>query len=119
MLRPFWASAVTTGIGAVVWACIALASGRREAWDSELYFVVAMPAIALTAAIVSFFVPQRFWRWAMLPFAGQALIAFLQNPTGNLLPLGLVMFAILGGFCVIPAAVGAALGARRKGQGVS
>jgi hypothetical protein len=72
--------------------------------------MVAIPAIALTAAIVSFLVPQRFWRWAMLPFAGQALVAFLQDPTANLLPLGLLVFAILGSICMIPAALGAALG---------
>jgi hypothetical protein len=108
--RPLWAAATTTGIGAAAWIFIALAGGRREAWDSELYFVLAIPAIALTAAIVSFLVPQRFWRWAMLPFAGQALASFLQNPTANLLPLGLVVFAILAAICMIPAALGAALG---------
>ena len=48
----------------------------------------------------------------MLPFVGQALVAFLQNPTANLLPIGLVVFAILGGICLIPAAIGAALGRR-------
>ena len=108
--HPTWAAATTTGVGACAWAYVALAGGRREAWDSELYFMLAIPAIALTAAVVSFLAPQRFWRWAMLPFAGQAIVAFLQSPTGNLLPLGLVVFAILGGICVIPAALGAALG---------
>ena len=108
--RPLWATATTMGVGVISWAYIAWAGGRREAWDSELYFVLAIPAIALTAAIVSFFVPQRFWRWAMLPFAGQALAAFLQNPTANLLPLGLIVFAILGAICLMPAALGAALG---------
>lgn len=112
--RPLWAAATATGVGAAAWAYIAWAGGRREAWDSELYFLFGLPAVALTSAIVSFFVPQRFWRWAMLPFAGQAFVAFLQDPTANLLPVGLVVFAILGGICMLPAALGAAFGRSRS-----
>ncbi len=110
MFRPYWAAATTTVIGAALWVYIAWTTDRVEAWDSDLYFPFAFPAIALVAAVVSFFVPQRSWRWAMLPFAGQALVAFIENPTANLLPLGLVMFAVLGAVCMIPAAVGAAIG---------
>ena len=70
------------------------------------------PLIGLTAAIVSFFAPSRFWRWAMFPFGAQALVAILQNPTGNLLPLGLIMFAILSLPCIAAAWVGGWLGRR-------
>ena len=37
------------------------------------------------------------------PFGAQALAGVAKDPTGNLLPIGLVMFAILGGLCAIPA----------------
>jgi hypothetical protein len=66
--------------------------------------------IAGTAAVVSFFVPEKPWRWAMIPFGAQALVAFFQNPTANLMPLGLIVFAIFGGLCAIPAAIGAMMG---------
>ena len=111
-VHPLWASATTTGVGAATWVYTAWVGGRREAWDSELYFLFVIPAIALMAAVVAFFVPDRFWRWAMLPFAGQALVAFIQNPTANLLPIGLLVFALHGALCIIPAAAGAAIGRR-------
>ena len=59
--------------------------GRRpaEAWDSELYFVMALPVVALTAGVVSYFVPARTWRWAMFPFAAQAIVMVLQDPSSH------------------------------------
>jgi len=112
MFQPLWASLVTLGVGAVTWIVVAMAGGRREAWDSELYFVFVMPVIALTAGIVSYKVPVRTWRWAMFPFAAQALVMVVQEPMGNMLPLGLIMFFIFGAMCLIPARLGA-LAARK------
>jgi hypothetical protein len=108
--EPIWATLTTAAVGAASWIYVAEVGNRREAWDNPIFFTMLMPAVAGIAAIVSFFVPEKPWRWAMIPFGAQALIAFLQNPGANLLPLGLVMFAILGGICSIPAAVGAAIG---------
>lgn len=113
MFQPLWASLVTLGVGAVTWIVVAMAGGRREAWDSELYFT-ALPVIGLTTGVVSYLAPARFWRWAFFPFLAQALVMFAQSASGgagaSLLPLGLIVFAILGAFCVIPAAIGAVAG---------
>ena len=113
MFQPLWASLATLGVGAATWIAVAMFGGRREAWDSELYFA-ALPLIGLTAGVVSYFAPARFWRWAFFPFMAQALVMIAQSPGGgsgaSLLPLGLIVFAILGVFCVIPAAIGAAAG---------
>ena len=106
-------------IGAAVWFLVAGASGRREAWDSELYWSLGMPVVGLCAAVLGFLTPERPWRWGMAPLAGQAVAAFVRDPTANLLPLGLIVFAVLGGLCSIPAYIGAALGrlARRRSDG--
>jgi ribose/xylose/arabinose/galactoside ABC-type transport system permease subunit len=93
--------------GAVGWLAITLMSGRREAWDSELYFGLFLPAIAILVAWLGFLSPRGAWRWAFVPFAAQALIAFVQNPTGGLLPLGFIVFVVLGVVCLVPAVVGA------------
>jgi hypothetical protein len=111
-LRPVWAAATTSAVGAATWFYVSQVSHRHEAWDDEIYFTTVLPVIAAVAAIVAFIVPEKPWRWAMIPFAAQALVAFLQNPTANLMPLGLIMFAIFGGLCAIPAAL-AAMAARR------
>ena len=110
MFQPLWAVLTSAAVGAGTWLYVAQVGNRREAWDSEVYFTLAIPLIGLTAAVISFFVPSRYWRWAMFPFGGQALAGVLQNPTGSLLPLGLIMFGIFGALCLIPAAVGAAIG---------
>ena len=110
MFQPLWASLASAAVGAGTWLYVAQVGHRREAWDSELYFVIALPLIGLSAAVLSGVVPSRFWRWAMFPFAAQALVAFVQNPTANLLPLGLITFGIMGVLCLVPAAIGAAIG---------
>jgi hypothetical protein len=113
MMQPIWATLTTAGIGVVTWIVVATLGGRSEAWDSPLYFTVVLPAIAVTVAVVAYLVPVRIWRWAMFPFWAQALVAFLQNPTANLLPLGLILFSVFGAVCLVPASIGAQMGRRR------
>ena len=108
MLQPLWASVMSFGVGAAAWVAVSVAGGRREAWDSELFFTAALPVIALTAGIVAYLVPVRTWRWAMFPFAAQAVVMVVHGPSSaSLLPLGLIMFAIFGAICMIPARIGA------------
>lgn len=103
------AYAVTAAAGALGWIVISLATGRREAWDDEVYFGLFLPLIATIIAWVAFLAPSRAWRWAFVPFVAQALVAFVRNPAGNLMPLGLIVFGVFGLICVVPALVGAAM----------
>ena len=111
-LRPTWAYTIAALVGAVGWVTISRVAHRREAWDSELYFSWFLPSAALVVAGLAFFAPQRSWRWAFVPFAAQAVVAFVQNPSASLLPLGLIVFAFYGALCLVPAWVGA--GVRRR-----
>jgi hypothetical protein len=85
------------------WVEVSNISGRREAWDSPIYFSIFFPLLLLLSAILGYLAPDRPWRWGMCMAAGQALIIFALNPGGSLLPLGLIMFGILGGVIGIPA----------------
>ena len=96
-------------VGAVSWVYVAQVTGRREAWDSGLYFSIVLPALGLCAGILGFLVPEKPWRWGLVPFGAQAGVAFVRDPTANLLPLGLIFFAILGAVCSVPAYAGAFL----------
>lgn len=113
MFQPLWATLTTLGVGAATWIAVAVLGGKTEAWDSGLYFA-ALPVIALAGGIVSYAAPRRFWRWAFFPFLAQAVVMIAQSSSGGaglaLLPIGLVLFAILGAFCTIPAAIGAVAG---------
>lgn len=119
-LRPGWALGIAATFGAVGWVAISQVTHRREAWDSELYFSWFLPSVALVVAGLAFFAPERSWRWAFAPFGAQAAVAFVQNPSASLLPLGLLVFAFYGALCLVPAWVGAAvrrrLDLRRRAQ---
>jgi hypothetical protein len=112
------AYAIAAGVGAGGWLTISQLTHRREAWDSGLYFSWFLPAVALVVAGLAFFVPERAWRWAFVPFGAQAAVAFVQNPTANLLPVGLVVFAFYGALCLVPAWLGAGLRRRLEGARV-
>jgi len=102
--------------GAIGWLAISHLTHRREAWDSELYFSWFLPSLALVVAGLGFFTPDRVWRWAFTPFAAQAGVAFVQNPTANLLPLGLLVFGFYGALCTVPAWAGAVMRRRLEGS---
>jgi len=104
---------VACGAGAITWIGTALLGDRTEAWDASLYWVAAYPALALVLAWISFEMPLRPWRWVLAAMFTQAAALFLSNPSGNLLPLGLIMFAVLSLPLMIPAAIGARLGRKR------
>jgi hypothetical protein len=108
-LHPKWAYAIGGAAGAVGWVTISQLTHRREAWDSELYFTWFLPSAALVVAALAFFAPDRAWRWAFVPFGAQAVVAFVQNPTANLLPLGLLVFAFYGALCLLPMWAGTTL----------
>ena len=109
---PLWASVLAAAVGASTWWYVSTVAHRREAWDADLYFTMAFPTIAAVAVVLAFLYPAKPWRWAMIPFGAQAIAAFVKDPTASLLPLGLVMFAVLGGLCAIPAAFVARLRVR-------
>lgn len=102
-------AALTIGalVGAAGWIVITHISGRREAWDSEYYFAILLPGLAVLISWLGFLAPKGAWRWAFAPFAAQAVVAFAMNPTGGLLPLGLIVFAVFGIVCLVPAVLAA------------
>ncbi len=107
MKRDTWlvVSAVTGGI--VVWLLVSAFSHKREAWDSDLYFTLGLPAVCLLSALLGYLEPSKPWRWGAAPVAGQALVMLLTQSPGNLLPLGIVMFGVLALPSIVTAKMGA------------
>jgi hypothetical protein len=116
-LKPKWAAALAAAAGVIGWLGISHLSRRPEAWDSDLYFSLFLPAIIIVVASLGFFAPHRAWRWGFMPFIAQALLVVVQNPGANLLPIGLVVFAVYGALCSIPATLGATLRKRLESRG--
>jgi hypothetical protein len=107
MKREHWLYLAVAVCGAAIWILIALASGRREAWDSGLYFSVGMPVVCLVSMTFAFFEPNRSWRWGGLPLVGHFVWMLLSQGPGNLLPLGVIVFGVLSVPPIIAARIGA------------
>ena len=96
------------GGGALLWLGTMALSGRREAWDSALYWSAAYPLCIALAALLGYVAPERPWRWALAVMLVQPVVMVLMSGGDfGLLPLGLIMFAILA----LPAVLAARLGA--------
>jgi hypothetical protein len=113
MKRDQWLLLTAAAGGAVIWVLIVAATGKREAWDSSLYFSVGMPALCALAAVLGFIEPKRTWRWGIAPLAGQFVSMLLMVGPGSLLPLGMIVFGVLS----IPPIIAARLAAFAASRG--
>ena len=103
--------------GGLIWAFVAQAAGKREAWDSPLYFTVAIPATCALAMALAFLAPAKPWRWGLLPMAGQFLWMLLTQGAGNLLPLGVIVFGVFSIPSIIAACIVASIRTRSAARG--
>ena len=113
-MKRYWRHLAAMASGAAIWILIALATGQREAWDSGLYFTLGIPAVCLVALIFAYHAPARPWRWGVLPMVGQLAWMVLSQGVGNMLPLGVIIFAILSIPPVVAALIGAFIAIRRR-----
>ena len=113
MKKDYWLYGLAVVAGTVVWVAVSEASGRREAWDSQWYFLISVPVVCVVSAALGFVEPSRSWRWGVAPLVGQfSWMLFTQVP-GNLLPLGVVVFGVLSVPSIITARIGAFFGTKR------
>jgi hypothetical protein len=96
--------------GAALWLATAALSGRREAWDSSLYWSVAYPLAIAGAGALGYLAPERPWRWGATLMLVQAVTLAVTASSFGLLPLGLMLFGVLA---VLPTAM-ATVGARMR-----
>ena len=114
--------------GLVVWVALSIVGGfsasgpgfrLREAWDTEAYFYVGVPLMALAVAAAGFLRPERAWRWPLWLVAGHqagVLLLGLGMQSGlSLIVLTLALGALLAVLFAVPALVGAEA-ARRMGE---
>jgi hypothetical protein len=87
-----------------------LASGRREAWDSPIFWTLGMPAAALAALAIGFAARRPDWRWTVLIAPSQVLTMMVRTgEIGNLWPLTLVLSSVLSAPFVVAAFIGSRL----------
>jgi len=89
---PFLASALA---GLVVCLGITIATGRKEAWDSDVYFLVGIPVMCSLIFAISYLFPLRAWRWTLGMAFGQSVAIALGGGSLSLWPLSIVAMTIL------------------------
>ena len=89
------AYAFAIGGGGVLWLATMAASGKREAWDSGLYWIGAYPLAILLAAWLGYEFPRHAWRWGLAIMLAQAVTLAATSLDFSMLPLGLIVFSIL------------------------
>lgn len=100
----FLAAVIAALAGFAVWTILSLAPGGmrdgvfiiREAWDSEAYFMIGQPALAVVAAIAGWLAPARVWRWPLWMALGHAVGMALVHPPGTSLGLIPLTVAFVG-----------------------
>jgi len=102
---------VAVVLGAILWQGTAMLGGRREAWDSPLYWTWTYPACVVIAGVLGYIAPAKAWRWALALMLAQAVTLATSTSSFGLLPLGMILFGVLA----VPPAIVASMGARLRG----
>ena len=103
--------AATSGL--VVWLAIGFLAGRREAWDSSLYFAVGIPVMCAIAFALAYRFPKRAWLLAIAIAFGQSLGLLLSGGSLSLWPLTIVAMTVLSLPQLAAAMVASRVSARR------
>jgi hypothetical protein len=81
--------------GLVVWLAIGFIAGRREAWDSNLYFAVGIPVMCVIAFAIAYRFPRRAWLLAIAIAFGQSVGLLFSGGSLSLWPLTIVAMTVL------------------------
>ena len=103
-----FAIAAVTGIA--TWELVRRLGGRREAWDDPVFWQLGYPLMLGASLALGLIWQQHPWRWVAALVGAQAVwslvLALLVDGVPNLLPLGLITFALLGLPCLLAAYLG-------------
>lgn len=77
--------------------CLAVAKlgGRKEPWDSSLYFVAGIPLMCFASFALAFWYPASPWRLAVTMAVGQSIALLLGGGSLSLWPLAIVATIVL------------------------
>lgn len=98
--------------GFVICLLITLLTGRKEAWDAPLYFVMGIPLMCAVAFFISYRNPERSWRWVLSMAVGQSLALLLSGNSLSLWPLSIIAMTI----CSVPQFISALVASRLAGR---
>ena len=97
-------------VGAAAWFGTAAAGGRREAWDSPLFWSFALPAAYGACLVLGFFGSRQAWRWPGLVLGSLFACAVVSSGGSmTLWPLTLALIGLMAAVGLVPTYVGVGL----------
>jgi hypothetical protein len=98
---------LSLAVGVALEIVVVLVSGRREAWDSGLYWTVGLPAALVCSVAIGRVSPHRDWLATVLIIPAQVTTMILRSQEiGALIAITIVLSAILSAPFVLAAWVG-------------
>jgi hypothetical protein len=103
MAKPSIAGLILAVSAIAVWAGFSAlpvfmgGRGIREAWDTQLYWIVGVPLLLLAVTAAGFATREAPWKLALWPIAGHFVGMLLVSPPGTdlgLLPLALIFIGL-------------------------
>jgi hypothetical protein len=89
---PYGAAVIT---GFVVCMVITLATGRKEAWDTVVYFAAGIPIMCVVACALGYFFPENAWRWGVSMALGQLIAIVVGGGSLSLWPIAIVAMIVV------------------------
>ena len=98
-------------VGLAIWLAVSAVSGKIEVWESDYFYYVGFPAMALISGVAGFLRPERPWLWGIAMVALQPFALYWgHNPFhGGIGAIGLFFFAAYSVALAFCAVGGAAL----------
>ena len=93
-------------VGLAIWFAVSAVSGKIEVWESDYFYYVGFPAMALISGVAGFLRPERPWLWGIAMVALQPLALYWgHNPfDSGIGAIGLFFFAAYAvalAFCAV------------------
>lgn len=113
-----FAYGIAVAAGLVLWFATSMLGGRREPWDSPVYWTVSYPVAIALAGVLGYVFPERPWRWALVIMFMQMAVMVIGGSGFGLLPLGVILLAVLSLPSVVLAQWAARVRLGRKTSGL-
>ena len=102
--------ALSVAVGIALELGVHAVSGRREAWDSELFWTLGLPLAMLASTIVGALSRGREWIWTLLVSPAQVATMMVRSAEiSGLFPLTLVLSTVLSTPFLFAAFIGSLL----------
>jgi hypothetical protein len=95
-------------IGAIIWTVFKVIARPQDPTDLLFYWQIGYPISILLSGIMGILFPERFWQWGIyIIFIQLVMTMFLTEGDWNLLPPGILFYALLTVPCIIAGYIGA------------